>query len=354
MTDRQWRGAGFDLLLSVVRDLQRLGRLTPTEWQALIPAAEGARLLPRLATDAERLRLNTSAPGWARDRLTSARVRGEEFQRAVKWEIARIHRALLPIGVRPVFLKGAAYIAAGLPCGVGRVVADVDILVAEVELPDVEAALRQHGWEFEPLDPYDERYYREWMHELPPMRHRERGTMVDVHHRILPRTGRAHPPTERLLQKAIEVGGTRVLSPEHMVLHSAAHLFQDGEIAGALRDLVDLRDLLEKFTQSPAFERELATEAEAISLGRPLFYAARYVELVGGRPGFKSELSGSGAPPRIILTAMDGLVSHSMADTGTLAAWMLYVRSHWLKMPLRMLVPHLLRKLWMPLRRSRQ
>ena len=50
--------------------------------------------------------------------------------------------------------------------------------------------------------------------------------MLDVHHRILPRTGRVHPPTERLLEKAVEVGGAAVLSPEHMVLHSAAHCFR--------------------------------------------------------------------------------------------------------------------------------
>ena len=114
------------------------------------------------------------------------------------------------------------------------------------------------------------RYYSEWMHELPPMRHQGRGTMLDVHHRILPRTGRIHPPTERLMAKAVEVGGTQVLSPEHMVLHSAAHFFQDGEVAGALRDVVDLSDLLNQFGHTPFFERELTSEAKALGLGRPL------------------------------------------------------------------------------------
>ena len=30
-----------------------------------------------------------------------------------------------------------------------------------------------------------------------------------------------------------------------------------------------------------------------------------------------------------------------------LARWLLFVRSHWLRMPLHLLVPHLVRKAWM-------
>ena len=245
----------------------------------LDPLCRGSQAPSRLAADAERL-LTSRLPDWTRDRLTSALVRGHEFERAVKWEIDRVHRALLPIGLRPVFLKGAAYIAAGLPCGIGRVVADVDILVPEAELPRAQDALQQHGWEFEPLEPYDERYYREWMHELPPMRNRYRGTILDVHHRILPRTGRIHPPTERLLEQAREVGGTAVLSPEHMVLHAAAHLFQDGEVAGALRDVVDLRDLPSS-SGAISGSRTVSSAKLGPRFGAAAFYAVRYARLAG-------------------------------------------------------------------------
>jgi len=320
--------------------------MSPPEWGALIPSAEEARLLPRLASDAQRMGLTSGLPDWTRGRLTSALVRGQEFERAVKWEIDRVHRALLPAGLRPVFLKGAAYIAAGLPCGVGRVVADVDILVPEAELPRAQVALQQHGWEFEPLEPYDERYYREWMHELPPMRNRDRGTMLDVHHRILPKTGRIHPPTERLLEEAREVSGISVLSPEHMVLHAAAHLFQDGEVAGALRDVVDLRDLIEQFGQDPAFESRLVAEAKVLGLGRPLFYAVRYARLAGCTIDFAGV--GPWKPSAPLLAGMDHLVEQTLTrpDTtsGSLGAFALYTRSHWLKMPVGLLLRHVTRK----------
>lgn len=345
MTDRRRHRLGTEVLLAVARDRTRMGTLTPAQWDALLPAAAQARLLPRLAIEAEQLGLTTGLPDWVCDRLASARIRGRAYEAAVRWEIDRLHRALLPIGVRPVFLKGAGYIAAGLPCGAGRVVADVDILVAEAEIPRVEAALKEHGWEFEPLDAYDERYYREWMHELPPMRHQGRGTMLDVHHRILPRTGRIHPPTQRLLEQAVDVGGTRVLSPEHMVLHAAAHLFQDGEVAGAFRDVVDMRDLLGHFAADPLFDGRLDAEAAALGLGRPLFYAARYASRLGSRA---SAAFDRWRPSPAILKLMDRLLEaqlrQSAGSSVRMSTFALYARSHWLKMPPLALARHLARK----------
>lgn len=338
------RGTG--VLLRALRDRGALRQITAAEWADLLPAADAARLLPRLATDAERLGLTSALPGWVRDRLTSARVRGEAYGRDVRWEIDRIHRALVPIGVRPVFLKGAAYVAASLPCGVGRVLADVDILVDEVDIPRVEAALVEHGWAFAPLDPYDERYYREWMHELPPLVHQRRRTVLDVHHRILPRTGRVHPPTARLLEMAVMANGVRVLSPAHMVLHSAAHLFQDGEVAGALRDVADIHDLLTHFGRSSGFWGELAAEADFLGLGRPLYYAARYASRLLGTslPDEFTAAARAWAPPAGVRQAMDGLVSATLTGQSSSAALALYVRSHWLKMPAGMLARHLARK----------
>lgn len=338
------RGTGA--LLRALRDRGALAQVPAGEWADLLPAADAARLLPRLATDAERLGLTSDLPGWVQDRLTSARVRGEAYGRDVGWEIDRIHRALVPIGVRPVFLKGAAYVAAGLPCGVGRVLADVDILVDEVDIPRVEAALVEHGWAFAKLDPYDERYYREWMHELPPLVHRRRGTMLDVHHRILPKTGRLHPPTARLLEKAVRADGARVLSPAHMVLHSAAHLFQDGEVAAALRDVADIHDLLTHFGQSSGFWEELAAEADLLTLGRPLYYAARYASRLLGTslPDEFTVAARAWAPPAGVRQAMDGLVSATLTGRSSAAALALYIRSHWLKMPAGMLVRHLTTK----------
>ncbi|HQA68885.1 MAG TPA: nucleotidyltransferase family protein, partial [Aggregatilineales bacterium] len=66
----------------------------------------------------------------------------------------------------------------------------IDILVPRHAIETVEVYLTHAGWLGAHTNPYDERYYREWMHEIPPLRHRERGTEIDIHHRLLPRTSR--------------------------------------------------------------------------------------------------------------------------------------------------------------------
>jgi hypothetical protein len=61
-----------------------------------------------------------------------------------------------------------------------------------------------------------------------------------------------------------------------MVLHAAAHLFHDGEITGAIRDLVDLDRLLRHFGEDSNFWNDLVREARELHLTRPMYYAIRY------------------------------------------------------------------------------
>ncbi|UUZ51358.1 nucleotidyltransferase family protein [Massilia sp. B-10] len=65
-------------------------------------------------------------------------------------------------------------------------------------------------------DPYDQRYYRVWMHEIPPMQHVQRGSVIDVHHAILPLTAAARPDPALLRAGAQTVPGMegiKVLAP---------------------------------------------------------------------------------------------------------------------------------------------
>ena len=142
-------------------------------------------------------------------------------------------RALAPLGVPVVLLKGSAFVAAGLGAGVGRSIGDLDILVPHDALDAVEAALIRDGWEWVKDDPYDDAYYRRWMHELPPLIHRARDRMIDVHHTILPPTARITPDAAALIADSVALdNGLRILSPDDMLVHAAAHLFADGDLAG--------------------------------------------------------------------------------------------------------------------------
>ena len=340
----------YSILTRVLADSQQIERLSPEELSRLLDAATAARLLGWVVERCRAQPLRHDIPAWLRDRLLTADAQAAGYERTLRWEIDRLIRAFYGTNQPWVLLKGAAYVAAGLPPGHGRRVADIDVLVPRTDLPRVEAILKEHGWELPEIDPYDERYYREWMHELPPMVHRERKSIVDVHHAILPGTGRLHPSSDRLLERAVAAGDARVLCPSHMVLHAAAHLFHDGEIAGAIRDLVDLDQLLRCFGCEELFWDDLLSEARALNLTRPAYYALHYARRWFSTPVPDAVLREirRWAPPAPIDRLMSALVERSIATAAgkgsSLGVFALYVRSHWLRMPPLQVFRHLTRK----------
>jgi hypothetical protein len=145
-----------------------------------------------------------------------------------------------------------------------------------------------------------------------------------------------------------------MLAPPDMVLHAAVHLFHDGEIAGSLRDLVDIDALLRDFGSRADFWPRLTARAAELGLRRPLFYALRYAALLLDTPvpaEAAAEAAG-GSPSRIVLRLMDRLVPVALTPPATaaergrfhMARFCLYVRSHWLRMPAGRLIAHLTRK----------
>ena len=338
-------------MIDVVRQPARLREATEEQWATLLGQADQARLLGRLVQEADHV-VPDPAPRWLRDRLASARALARECERAVAWEVRRIGRAFYGAPWRWVLLKGAGYVAAGLPPAVGRRVADIDVLVPQDSLDEAAAALEAQGWQFPAIAEYDERYYRQWMHELPPMVHDVRGSIVDLHHAILPRTSRLTADSRVLIERARAFEAGHVLCPSHMVIHAAVHLFHDGEIAGAVRDLVDLDGLLRHFTAHEAdFWPTLLKDSADLGLERPVFYSLRYASRLLATPippEVVTALNRS-APAGPVLVLMDALVERTLAghggSTDKMAAFGLFARSHWLRMPPLLLARHLMHKL---------
>jgi hypothetical protein len=345
-----------DLLVDALRRPEALASLDLRSWDQLIRQARSANLLGRIYLLLEARDLIGSVPAPARHHLESARTVAARHVNAVRWEVRCIQEALSEVGVSIILLKGAAYLMAGLPPAAGRLFSDIDILVPKDRLPTVEAALMLHGWGARHHSPYDQRYYRTWMHELPPMRHVTRLSVLDVHHAILPETSRLRPDPMMLREAAHPLGdgNLMVLAPADMVLHSAVHLFHDGEFSSALRDLVDLDLLLRNFTNLPGFWDEVVSRAASLHLSRPLFYALRYTGMILDTPVPAKTLveANIGRPPRGVLQLMDILLlrglrpRHTMCDDWLTAPSLgaLYIRAHWLRMPPLLLARHLLHK----------
>ncbi|MGD9809935.1 MAG: nucleotidyltransferase family protein, partial [Sphingobium sp.] len=176
-------------------------------------------------------------------------------------------------------------------------------------------------------------YYRRWMHELPPMIHRTRDRMIDVHRTILPLTAKVAPDASALIADAVELSdGVAILSPEDRVCHAVAHLLADGDLSGGLRNLWDIRCLMNDVDNISDLEKRAALHGLSNQLSR-----AR--RLVCALFGEKTRL-----PPRIAdrifavrLLSRDGWGRDSRKWLG----FAFYIRSHFLRMPPLMLARHL-------------
>jgi hypothetical protein len=343
-------------LLVALRDPCVMATFGEAEWDWVVRQAHSAGLLGRLGALAEGRGLKASIPTPVSRHMTAALTVADKQRRAVLWEIKLLSRALAPVGVPVVLLKGAAYAAAGLPPAAGRTFSDIDILVPKSSLPEVEKRLLLSGWISSHHDAYDQRYYRKWMHELPPMTHIRRGTNLDVHHGILPETARIKTRPDLILAAAQPLPGyNNILIPcrEDQVLHSATHLYHEGEWRHGLRDLSDLDCLLRAYMGNADFLPRLSSRARQLNLTVPLGHALSNVQILLGTPIHpQPKLSPNALYARLGRTIMDTLFISAMgsahpslrhADT-PLSEFLLYIRSHWLRMPLHLLIPHLLRK----------
>jgi hypothetical protein len=331
-------------LVAALRDPASVAALDGDGWSGLLSVARAEMLIGTLA---ERVGDQPLPPSVAA-LLIADRAAAAQAQRHALWEAEMAQRALAPLGVAVVLLKGTAYAAAGLDAAQGRHIGDLDILVARDALADVEAALLGAGWEWVKDDPYDQAYYRDHMHELPPLIHSTRDRMIDVHHTILPLTARVTPDAGAMLAESIPIAtGLRVLSPQDMICHAAAHLIADGDMAGGLRNLWDIDRLVRQFAAADAeFWATLEARAGLHGLWPSVQHALRLAHALYATP----------IPPALNRWNRQDkwYVMRVMArddwgrETRRFVRLIFAMRGHWMRMPPLMLARHL----WVKWRRK--
>lgn len=332
-------------------------------WELLIRQARSANLLSRIAVFLEEKEWLQFIPEKGRLHFLSALCLANANARSAKWEVNEVYRVLSATNIDFVLLKGAAYILLENDASKGRLFSDTDIMVYKEQLDLAEKMLIKNGWFGDYFDDYKQRYYREWMHEIPPLQHLKRQTTLDVHHTIIPPTSYLRPNPKKLWEKALTVenrAGIFVLSPLDMILHSATHLFHEGEFNQGLRDISDLDLLLRQYIVIEEQWKALILRAGELNLERPLYYALNFTKKILHTPvpehlldvaAEKAKLNG------LVKKVMDELFLRALAPNhetckirgSNLANQLLYIRSHWLKMPWYLLLPHLSRKAWMRL-----
>lgn len=347
----------YKLLFRCLDSPRTMVEVSLAEWDRLIPLARSVGLFSRLAALAFDSVPDADLPPEVKNPMRAVSRYVAHRQQRILWEVRQLEQVLGKCGVRVLLLKGTAYLVGGLQVAKGRIFGDVDILVLKEDVALIENQLREAGWVSDDLSPHDERYYREWMHELPALRHPIRLVEVDVHHSISPLTSRLKVDVRPFFDNARAVDGHRFLVPAawDLLLHSAVHLFFGGEFENGLRDLSDMDLILREAQENdPDFLEQLRGRAVELGLELPLFYALRYTRQFYGTPvpeSFVDDCSGFG-PHRIALFCMDRLLPTALMADGAAppkgrvarARFWLWLRAHLIKMPLGLLVYHALKK----------
>ena len=337
-------------IFAVLRDPETAPSLSGPDWNRLIRYGRREFLLGTVGARTA----GQPIPDRARIILDEALETNILKQRQIRFEVERVAAALHGTGIPVLLMKGAAYLLADLPPLPGRHIGDLDIMVPEDRLAEAESTLKAAGWRsVKSAGSYDDDYYRQWMHELPPLAHETRGHVVDLHHNILPRTARLTPDSRRMLEQAVPVGNDLyVMGPEDMLLHAAAHLAYDGDFAGGARNLWDIDRLTRYFSKDDGFWQRLLSRAEAQQLSGPLRRALGLASDLYSTPLSPSVQRNVDLIDRLALRKL-GYRDRFGDSVTPLSDFLLFCRGHWLRMPPIMLTRHLLTK-WQARRREAQ
>ncbi|WP_438863414.1 nucleotidyltransferase domain-containing protein [Neptunicella sp.] len=343
----------FTKLLSAPETLN----LSVLDWEAMIRIGRKTGMLPRIFNSLEKSSLFESLPDYARHHIHSSIIYAKAQAQQVRYEVAELLTILTNNEYQPVFLKGAAYVLLEHPVGKGRTFSDIDILVSKDMLARAESKLLVYTWFPEPHDEYDQYYYRQWAHEIPPLRHASRGTVADVHHNILPPISGRAPNIEYFNQTRVTTeSGAQVFSPPALTLHSLVHLFFEEDFSKGFRDLSDLHLFFVEHQHDKEYWSELLKLATETGFCRELFFACRYCEklFTSPVPATFSMALVNYSPTPLRLKFNDWLFlrvlqpAHPLCNTRStsLARFIAMLRGHILKMPAHILLYHLSHKLY--------
>jgi hypothetical protein len=317
--------------------------MNDADWNPVILQARRTQMVGQLTARLSSAEVLHEVPEPVARHLTLARLTSLRRAEAASWEISVIRRAVEP-DTPIVLLKGCAYLTARDANADGRLFSDLDLLVPRADLGKTEAALTGAGWMPGKVNDYDQRYYRDWSHEIPPMEHVRRHTVIDLHHAIVPPISRYSFPTERLLQTADEVlPGVYVLGKADRVIHCAVHVLQEGEASKVFRDLYDLYLLSDQHFPTTESRSTLFARADSLGLRKLVGTALAAADSIFGKTS--SPANAVTWLKRCLIGAAAGsALNGGDAVAGQLSGIALLAYSHWMKMPLHLLLPHLIRK----------
>lgn len=267
---------GFSQTIGIINRLMTnpgyAADVTLADWDEVIPFANHCELLPQLTAKLVSHESSETLPVGVQTRLQREDQINRFYEMTHTFELDELARLLGERCTRLVLLKGGAYSRSGQAWARGRRSTDVDLLVRENELDTVAETLSSNGYVTDDeLTERDQRYYRRWLHELPPLKHSYRLIEIDVHFRLLPLGDPKTFPVDDLIDRSVAIPSTKYywLDPIHRVIHACTNLAHIGEARRALRDLWDTRFLVEgEYLTCPIDWQQLGDEVRSLGLER--------------------------------------------------------------------------------------
>ncbi|MCM2681464.1 nucleotidyltransferase family protein [Echinimonas agarilytica] len=345
-------------LVDILRDPHQSQGLSLNQWSELVSEARFFSMLSQLRSVFTGAGIWDEIPNAAKTAIQSDIYTSKNQRRLLEIEARELSTIFTQANITFTYLKGAAYQLMHLKPFTGRLMADIDVLVAKQDLAKAEQILLSNMWMSSSVTDYDDKFYREWSQEIPPMRHFERGTELDVHFNILPTILKNAPDASYLLsqtQVLPDYPNASHLKPSALTFHSMVHLFFESEYHKGIRDLYDLKLLIEHF-ESDSFWQDLMALDQQARNGDCVYLALRYCHRVFGVQ-VPAEVSAHyeqykyNEPVQSLIDwsfirvfcryyPKHQLPLHSVAEA------VLYWRGHLKRMPWYRLIPHLLKKSW--------
>lgn len=327
--------------------------LTPAQSSYLIFVLRENRSLARFSYLAKNAGIVNQLPNKVKHHLNASKIKADRQIHQAQFEAEELTKNLKKINVTPIFLKGVAYTVLQNKTSLGRTYSDMDVLVKKNELTKVEQYLSLYGWFSKKSNDYDQKYYRQWAHEIPPMYQGIRGTIADIHHNIIPPISGKAPDISLFSQEIITTkNNLHTLSKHGLTLHSIIHLFFNEDFTHAFRDIFDLHLLFTQAMQEhdEIFWQALFDLAIKTRFNIELFYAVRYCSKILGTKfpqefyqkvqNLKPNKTQLRVADFIFLTVLYPRHSSYKSLTRTLKESLAVLRGHLLKMPLHILLYH--------------
>lgn len=343
-------------VVELMREPTEVVKLTVSDQSDLIIVLRHQKVLARFAFFVQQAGVFEQLHEKTQRHLKNALKIAEKQKEQVRLEAGIISKLLKRDSDFVVFLKGAAYTLSGKPVGKGRVYSDIDILVNKSQLKRCEQALALDGWFGQEINDYDDKYYRKWAHEIPPLEHAQRGTIIDVHHNIIPIVSRDAPTVESLKEHInTNSEGIQMLSQPAQFVHSSVHLFRNEDYSNGFRDLTDLYLLLtdeDPDLVNDSMLNQIQQVADELDfkyeVGLSLSFLKKILKLDIPQKTIDANLNKSAIRVAFdhyvfndVLMPQHDLLAHSKTPFKHFLA---IVRGHFIKMPVGLLMYHLLVK----------